>query len=398
MPVALDVGTDRSALLEDPGYLGVRQRRLSGAPYLEFVDRFVGAVKARWPNAIIQWEDLSKETAFTVLDRYRHEVPSFNDDIQGTGAVALAGVLSACKLKREAIIDQRFVIYGAGAGGIGVASVIRQGLVAAGLSDRDALARIFVLDSKGLLVKSRSLEGYKQPFAQPDAVLASWRCRNPIPSLVETIENSGAGILLGLSGQPGTFTEDAVLALLANTARPVIFPLSNPTTSCEAQPCDLLRWSNGAAIVATGSPFEDVEWGGVTYPIGQGNNAFIFPGLGQGAIIARASCITDGMVLAAAEALADYTERHFLEHGLVYPPVDDLREASVHVTARVIEQAIASGVAEERALPRGDLTSFVRAHFWRAAYLPFIRAGQKPRRDSARLASIPSLPAAQPAE
>lgn len=398
MPVALDVGTDRVDLIEDPGYLGVRQRRLEGAPYLEFVDRFVSAVKARWPSAIIQWEDLSKETAFTVLDRYRSDVPSFNDDIQGTGAVALAGVLSACKLKREAITSQRFVIYGAGAGGVGVASVIRQGLVAAGLSDAEALERIYVLDSKGLLLQSRSLESYKQPFARPDSLLENWRYGGPIPNLVETIQNSGAGILLGLSGQPGTFTEEAVLALLENTPRPVIFPLSNPTTSCEATPPDLLRWSNGTAIVATGSPFEDVEWGGVTYPIGQGNNAFIFPGLGQGAIIARATSVTDGMVLAAAQALADYTEQHFLAQGLVYPPVDYLREASVHVTARVIEQAVASGVAREPALPSGDLTEHVRARFWMPKYLPFVRAGQKPRRDSTRLASVPNLSAVQPAK
>jgi malate dehydrogenase (oxaloacetate-decarboxylating) len=388
MPVALDVGTDRMDLILDPTYLGVRQRRLTGEPYLEFVDQFVEAVRARWPRAVIQWEDLAKETAFTVLERFRDVVPSFNDDIQGTGAVALAGVISACHLKGEKLSDQRMIVYGAGAGGVGVALALRDGLMREGLSAAEATERLFVLDSKGLLTESRPMESYKRQFAQPDARLGGWKCAGRVPTLLETIENSGAGVLLGLSGQPGTFTADIVRAVAANTPRPVIYPLSNPTASCEAQPSDILSWTNGAAIVATGSPFADVERDGARYPIGQGNNAFIFPGLGFGAILCGATKITDGMVSAAAYALADYTVKRYVPEGLVYPPIDDLRETSVRVTAAVIAQAVTDGVAGSSAVPDTDVEEYVRAQFWRPRYLPFVRAPSVERRGTARTPSV----------
>ena len=388
MPVALDVGTDRMDLILDPTYLGVRQRRLTGEPYLEFVDQFVEAVRARWPRAVIQWEDLAKETAFTVLERFRDVVPSFNDDIQGTGAVALAGVISACHLKGEKLSDQRMIVYGAGAGGVGVALALRDGLMREGLSAAEATERLFVLDSKGLLTESRPMEAYKRQFAQPDSRLSGWKCAGRVPTLLETIENSGAGVLLGLSGQPGTFTADIVRAVAANTPRPVIYPLSNPTASCEAQPSDILAWTNGSAIVATGSPFGDVELDGERYPIGQGNNAFIFPGLGFGAILCGATKITDGMVSAAATALADYTVKRYVPEGLVYPPIDDLRETSVRVTAAVIAQAVADGVAGSPAVPEADIEEYVRAQFWRPRYLPFVRAPSIERRGTARTPSV----------
>jgi malate dehydrogenase (oxaloacetate-decarboxylating) len=392
MPVALDVGTDRMDLILDPTYLGVRQRRLTGEPYLEFVDQFVEAVRARWPRAVIQWEDLAKETAFTVLERFRDVVPSFNDDIQGTGAVALAGVISACHLKGEKLSDQRMIVYGAGAGGVGVALALRDGLMREGLSADEATERLFVLDSKGLLTESRPMESYKRQFAQPDARLSGWKCAGRVPTLLETIENSGAGVLLGLSGQPGTFTADIARAVAANTPRPVIYPLSNPTASCEAQPSDILSWTNGAAIVATGSPFADVELDGERYPIGQGNNAFVFPGLGFGAILCGATKITDGMVSAAAYALADYTVKRYVPDGLVYPPIDDLRETSVRVTAAVIAQAVADGVASSPAGPETDIEEYVRAQFWRPRYLPFVRAPSIERRGTARTPSVVPSP------
>jgi malate dehydrogenase (oxaloacetate-decarboxylating) len=387
MPVALDVGTDRTDLVADPAYLGVRQRRMVGESYLEFVDQFVAAVRARWPFALIQWEDLSKETAFTVLERFRDVVPSFNDDIQGTGAVALAGVISACKLKGERLADQRFIVYGAGAGGVGVALAIYEGLLREGLDEAAATARIFVLDSKGLLIDSRSMEAYKRRFAQPDAVVKAWNCAGKVPTLLETIRGSGTTVLLGLSGQPGTFTREVIEAVAANTRQPIIYPLSNPTSSCEADPVDILRWTDGKAIVATGSPFAPVEYEGESHPIGQGNNAFIFPGLGFGAILSRASRITDAMVLAASYALADYTAERYVPQGLVYPPIDDLREASVRVAARVMEQAVRDGVATET-VPAGNLEDFVRSRFWRPAYLPFVRAPFVERRGTARPASV----------
>ncbi|MEM7436154.1 MAG: NAD-dependent malic enzyme [Myxococcota bacterium] len=372
MPVALDVGTDRMDLINDENYLGVRQKRLQGESYYKFLDNFVDAVWTRWPDAVIQWEDLSKEAAFSVLERYRERGPSFNDDIQGTGAVALAGILAACHLRKESLADEVFVIHGAGAGGIGVAWAIREGLVRAGLSREAASERVYVLDSRGLLLRDRQMEPYKRSFSRDREEIAGWEFAGDAPDLCETIRNAKATVLLGLSGRPGAFDEEVVRAMADNHKWPIIFPLSNPTSSAEAEPVDIFRWTDGQAIVATGSPFEPVRMGGVTHPIGQGNNAFIFPGLGFGAILSDARVITDTMVLAASQALADYTVEKYVDGGLIYPPVSDLQETSIRVATRVCEQAIEDGVARRENIPK-DVESFVRERFWRANYLPFVR-------------------------
>ncbi len=372
LPVELDVGTDREDLLKDPLYLGVRHKRLRGEAYFQFLDRFVEAVKRRYPKALIQWEDFAKETAFAVLERYRKVVPSFNDDIQGTGAVALAGVLSACRLKGERLRDQTVVVYGAGAGGIGVAWALLEGMKREGLSEEEAKARVLVLDSKGLLVEGRAMEAYKRPFAQRAERIAGWAFSGPYPNLLETIRNARATVLLGLSGQGGSFTEPVARAMLENAERPVIFPLSNPTSASEALPDDLIYWTEGRALVAAGSPFPPVGYKGRVIPIGQGNNAFIFPGLGLGAVLARAREVTDGMVLEAAYALHEYTQAHFPD--LLYPPVGRLREVSPYVAARVMAKALEEGVAEEeriQGLSLEGLLEFVRGRFWEPRYLPY---------------------------
>lgn len=373
LPVALDVGTERTDLINDPFYLGVRQRRLRGAAYFEFVDKFVAAVRGRYPRAVIQWEDLAKDAAFAVLERYRTLLPSFNDDIQGTGAVALAGLANACRLKGERLRDQRVVIYGAGAGGCGVAWAIRQGMMRDGLADAEAGARVLVLDSKGLLTSDRSMEPYKKAYAQDPGRLREWKMAGPIPTLLETIENARATALLGLSGQPRAFGEPVVRAMAALSERPIIFPLSNPTSSCEALPEEIIEWTDGRAIVATGSPFAPVPYKGKTHVVGQGNNAFIFPGLGFGAILSEAREITDGMVLAAALALADYTVEKHLGNGDIYPPVDELNEVSIRVATRVIEQAFDDGVAQSKKLTRAQADEYVRARFWKPRYMPIVR-------------------------
>jgi len=372
MPVALDVGTERMDLINDPNYLGVRQKRLRGEDYTKFLDCFVDAVWARWPDAVIQWEDLSKEAAFAVLERYRDRGPSFNDDIQGTGAVALAGILAACHLRDESLADEVVVIHGAGAGGIGVAWAIREGLVRAGLSRQDAARRVFVLDSRGLLLTDRNMEEYKRDFARPRSDLDGWKFEGEVPDLVDTIRNAKATVLLGLSGRPGAFDEEIVRAMADNHKWPIIFPLSNPTSSAEAKPEDIFRWTDGQAIVATGSPFDPVRMGGVTHPIGQGNNAFIFPGLGFGAILSDAKAITDGMVLASSQALADFTIERYVDGGLIYPPVSDLQETSIRVATRVCQQAVEDGVARRQNIPE-DIEAFVRERFWHPVYLPFVR-------------------------
>jgi malate dehydrogenase (oxaloacetate-decarboxylating) len=372
MPVALDVGTERMDLINSNNYLGVRQKRLRGEDYYKFLDRFVDAVWSRWPDAVIQWEDLSKTAAFSVLERYRDRGPSFNDDIQGTGAVALAGILAACHLREESLADETVVIHGAGAGGIGVAWAIREGLVRAGLSREGAAECVFVLDSRGLLLRDRSMEQYKLGFARDPADVAGWEIEGDIPDLIETIRNAKATVLIGLSGRPGAFDEEVVRAMAENHKWPIIFPLSNPTTSAEATPEDIFRWTDGQAIVATGSPFEPVRMGGVTHPIGQGNNAFIFPGLGFGAILSDAKTITDGMVLEASQALADYTIEKYVEGGLIYPPVRDLQETSIRVATRVCQRAIEDNVARRENFP-ADIEAFVRERFWHPVYLPFVR-------------------------
>jgi malate dehydrogenase (oxaloacetate-decarboxylating) len=372
LPIGLDVGTDRQDLLDSPAYLGLRQKRLRGAEYLALTDQVVEAIRARWPRALVQWEDLSKDTAFDVLDRYRKRLPSFNDDIQGTGAVALAGLVGACTLRGRKLRDEVVVVYGAGAGGAGVAWAVQQGMVREGLSLDDARARVFVLDSKGLLVEGRAMEEYKRAYAQPRARMAGWG--DGRLDLTQTIEKSKATVLLGLSGQPHTFDERMVRAMCAHVERPVVFPLSNPTSACEATPEDLLAWSRGRAIVATGSPFPPVRVGDRNQAIGQGNNAFIFPGLGFGAILAEASEITDGMVLVASYALAEYVAAKYLSQGLIYPPVEEMSEVAKRVATRVLQQAFDDGVAGTKKTTREGAEAYVRAKFWRAAYLPFVKA------------------------
>jgi len=376
-PVGLDVGTERTDLLEDPAYLGVRQRRLKGEEYLAFFDRFVAGVKSRWPKAIIQWEDLAKESAFSVLERYRKVHPSFNDDIQGTGAVTLAGVLEAVRRKPTKFTDERILVYGAGAGGIGVTWALWMGLQREGLSAEEAASRIFVLDSKGLLTDDRPCEDYKKPFAQTRARLENWKFAGQNPNLLETIENARITTLVGLSGQAGSFDEAIVKAVAKNTETPIVFALSNPTSICEANPADVVRWTDGKAMVATGSPFPNVDHNGKSIPVGQGNNAFIFPGLGFGAILADAKEITDGMVLEAAYALADYVAQHHAQSDALYPPVDELRAVSLEVAARVLLQAQKDGVAQSPALTLTGARKLVAEKAWKAEYLPVVKAEKR---------------------
>lgn len=373
LPIGLDVGTNRSDLLDDPLYLGVRHERLVGQEYEDFMERFVTAFQRHFPGALLQWEDFSKQKAFTILDRYRERLPSFNDDIQGTGAVVVAGLLAAARKTRKALSEEVVLVHGAGAGGIGVARQIKAGMVRQGLSEAEAAARIFVVDSRGLLVEGRKgLEPYKLGMLQPAARLAGWKIAGEIPTILETIKNAGVTVLIGLSGQAAAFDEEIVSAVQANAATPIVFALSNPTDFSEAVPSDVLKWTNGKAIVATGSPFADVEFGGVTRRIGQGNNAFIFPGLGLGALVSGARVITDGMLAAAAEALAAYTDSLDIALGAVYPKVSVMRRASRHVAQAVVAQAVADGVASRP--PAGDIEAAVLDAMWEPRYLPIRRA------------------------
>lgn len=371
LPVELDVGTNRGSLREDPDYLGSDRARLTGKPYRNFIDEFVAAVRQRYPKVVIQWEDFAKDSAFAVLERYRNVVPSFNDDIQGTGAMALAGVLSACRIKGENLTDQRILISGAGAGGIGVASALLQGMRNAGLDAEEALQRIVVLDSRGVLSSERELEAYKQPFAQDPTWLAELGITAG-SSLEEVVTATGTTALIGLSGQGGQFSRSVVDAVMANSERPIIFPLSNPTDNTEVLPQDALAWTDGKALVAAGSPFAPVEHGGRSHQIAQGNNAFVFPGIGFGSVLSRAQTITDNMILASALALADYTASRHPER--IYPPVTELRAVSIEVAARVMATSVSDGVAGEFGIYELDehaMVQFVRERFWQPEYLSY---------------------------
>ncbi|WP_367155384.1 NAD-dependent malic enzyme [Methylomonas sp. HYX-M1] len=371
LPVNLDVGTNSEELLNAPDYLGTRNKRLSGEAYLQVVDRFVAAVRQQWPKAVIQWEDFAKNVAFEVLERYRDSIPCINDDIQGTGAVALAGLINACRKKGETLGEQTVVIAGAGAGGIGVASVIRDGLIRAGLSEADAKRKIYVIDAHGLVATNAPHDAYKLPLARSPACFQDWGMGERNPSLLDVVRHAKPSVLIGLSGVAGLFDETLIRTMAKHHSQPIVFPLSNPNANCEAVPADIYRWTEGRAIVATGSPFGEVEWQGQPRPVGQGNNAFIFPGLGFAAVLGECRRISDAMVLESAYALADYTAEHWLEQGLIYPPIADLREVSLLVAERVLAQALADGSATRSDLAELDLAAFIRAQQWQAQYLPF---------------------------
>jgi malate dehydrogenase (oxaloacetate-decarboxylating) len=347
LPISLDVGTDNQELLDDPWYLGWREKRLRGDAYLAIVDEFVDAARKVFPDVVIQWEDFHKDIAFGVLDRHRNDLPSFNDDIQGTGAVAAAAMHAACRISGEDFRDSRTVVYGAGAAGIGIARQIRRQLQQEGV-EGEALARaIITLDSRGVVSDDREgLDKYKSEF--------SWRvewldeiglAKEDRADLARVVAAYKGNVIIGTSGQAGSFTEDVVRAMAANSEHPVILPMSNPTDITEATPADIMKWTDGKALVATGSPFDPVEVNGETRRIGQANNVFVFPGIGLGAIVSGATEITGAMIGASSTALAHALEDHVIADRCLMPQVDELWDVCGIVGLAVAKQAIADGVA-----------------------------------------------------
>jgi malic enzyme len=377
LPVTLDVGTNNEALLKDPLYLGLRRERLRGEPYLEFMDKFVAGIKKRWPKAILQWEDLSKQTAFTVLHRYRETIQSFNDDIQGTGAMVLAGILAALTITGQKFTDLRFVVHGAGASGIGISTQLFTALRQAGLNEAEAKGRFCTLDSQGVVFSDRpGLEPYKKAFALDPQVRASWGfAKDQKIGLLDAVKHHRCSVLIGTSGHRGEFTEPVIAEMLNHTERPIVFALSNPTTNTEADPADVYRWSQGRAIVATGSPFPDVSYNGKTFKVGQANNAFMFPGIGLGALVSGARIITDEMLTAGAMALRGYINDDLLRLNCLYPPVSSLRDVSRLVAIAVAEEAYRNGVATTRR-PK-DLAKAVSDRMWWPVYLPYVPGKRK---------------------
>ena len=370
LPIMLDVGTDNEERLADPLYLGLRRKRVRGEEYQAFIDEFVGAVKSVFPDVVLQWEDFLKGNAIKQLQRFRDQLCTFNDDIQGTAAVVVAGLLAALRITRKPIKDQRVVIAGAGASAQGIAALIVSAFVEEGMAKEEAVRRIYTTDSKGLVTQGRTnLEDFKQTYARPLDEVAAFKCRDrAFITLAETIRNVKPTILIGTSGTPGTFTQEVVEAMAEVNDRPIIFPLSNPTSKSECTPEQAITWSRGTAIVATGSPFAPVTRDGRKHRIGQCNNAFVFPGVGLGLTVSRARRVTDGMFLDAAKALAAQVSSQDLEEWAVYPQLTRIRECSHAVACATIRRAVQEGHADPEILE--NLEDNVRRAMWYPEYLP----------------------------
>ncbi|GAB6462801.1 oxaloacetate-decarboxylating malate dehydrogenase [Bacillus cereus] len=366
LPVILDVGTNREELLDNPFYIGNRHPRITGEAYDEFIDTFVQAVNKQFPKALLHWEDFSSRNARKILDKYRHDICTFNDDIQGTGAVSLAAVLSAVKASGVPLSEHRVVVFGAGTAGIGIADQVRDAMVRVGVSEEESYKRFWCIDRNGLVTDNmEDLLDFQIPYARKAAEVSEWK-QNGVIGLAEVVKHVKPTILIGTSTVAGAFKEEIIKDMASHVERPIILPMSNPTPLAEAKPADLIEWTEGRALVATGSPFEPVTYNGVTYVIGQSNNALIFPGLGLGTIVVRASVMTDGMFAAAAEAVASMVDTS--QPGApILPEVEELRNISEMVAIEVAKVAVAEGVAREN-LSDNDIKIAVKEAIWEPEY------------------------------
>ncbi|MHB0800743.1 oxaloacetate-decarboxylating malate dehydrogenase [Bacillus thuringiensis] len=376
LPVILDVGTNREELLNNPFYIGNRHPRITGEAYDEFIDTFVQAVNKQFPKALLHWEDFSSRNARKILDKYRHDVCTFNDDIQGTGAVSLAAVLSAVKASGVPLSEHRVVVFGAGTAGIGIADQVRDAMVRVGVSEEESYKRFWCIDRNGLVTDNmEDLLDFQIPYARKEAEVSEWK-ENDVIGLAEVVKHVKPTILIGTSTVAGAFKEEIIKEMASHVERPIILPMSNPTPLAEAKPADLIEWTEGRALVATGSPFEPVTYNGVTYVIGQSNNALIFPGLGLGTIVVRASVMTDGMFAAAAEAVASMVDTS--QPGApILPEVEELRNISEMVAIEVAKVAVAEGVARVN-LSDNDIKMAVQEAMWKPEYRQ-IKAVEKVR-------------------
>jgi malic enzyme len=346
LPISLDVGTDNETLLNDDMYVGWRQPRLRGEEYYSLVDEFVDAIQRRWPKVLLQWEDFKKANAFTLLDRYRHTLPSFNDDIQGTGCVVMAGILAACRVTGTKLADQRILLAGSGAAGTGIARHLRHELESDGVSGEELYRAVVPFDVAGVVTLDQIEMDAQKDTAWP-AELAHRLGLDSESSLLDVVKAVHPTVLIGTTGQPGLFSEEIVREMATHVDRPVIMALSNPTSKTEALPEDVFRWTEGRGLMSTGSPFSPVEYNGQQLHVSQGNNVYIFPGVGLGSIISGAREVTNGMLSAAAHALADLVSEERLEMGVLYPPIGEIRAISRVIGRAVAVEACEQGVGKE---------------------------------------------------
>jgi malate dehydrogenase (oxaloacetate-decarboxylating) len=373
LPIMLDVGTDNPECLADPLYVGWRHERVRGPEYDDFVETFVSAVTERWPRVLLQWEDFAKNNATRMLERYRDRLCTFNDDIQGTAAVATGTLLSAINVTKVPLTEQRVVVLGAGSAGCGIAALLVKAMTDAGLQQRDAAERLFMVDRDGLLVEGMDdIASYQKPFVQNNSAAGAWKLDHPDKvALLDVVRNARPSVLIGVSGQPGAFSERVVRAMAEHTERPVIFPLSNPTSRAEATPEDLENWTDGRVIMGTGSPFPPLMRAGNKFKVDQTNNSYIFPGVGLGSIAVKARRVTDSMFMAAAKALAKLSPARTNPNGNLLPPVIALRDVSATVALAVALQAHNEGLTE--GINPDEIEDLIRANVWTPRYLPYRR-------------------------
>ena len=362
LPLVIDAGTNRQSLLDDPNYLGNRHERVRGDRYYAFIDQFVETAERLFPKLYLHWEDFGRGNAANILNKYKTQIPTFNDDIQGTGIVTLGGVFASMDIAGEKLTDQVYLCYGGGTAGAGIASRVLREMVVDGLSEEEAYKRFFMVDKQGLLFDDMDdLTPEQRPFAKKRSDFAN---ADKLTDLLEVVKTVKPTILVGTSTQPGTFTKEVVEAMCENTERPVIFPLSNPTKLAEATAKDLIEWSNGKAFVATGIPSDDIEYNGVNYVIGQANNALIYPGLGLGMLASEASLLTDEMIGAAAHALSGIVD--ITKPGApVLPPFKYVAEVSLKVATAVAKKAQEQGLARAS---EQDMEKAVREFRWTPKY------------------------------
>jgi malate dehydrogenase (oxaloacetate-decarboxylating) len=374
LPVALDVGTNNKTLLNDPYYMGMRHPRIEKAEYDAFVDNFINAAQKRWPGVLIQFEDFAQPNAMPILQRHRENVCCFNDDIQGTAAVTLGTLLSACRKKGESLSNQKVIFVGSGSAGCGIAELIINAMVIEGLTDSQARARVFMVDRIGLLTQGMTdLLDFQERLVQLSYALKEWKLTSgsAYANLMDVISNTQASILIGVSGKPGLFTEEVIRQMLASCPRPIILPLSNPSQHVEAHPQDVVTWTDGKAIVATGSPFEEVEHNGKPFEISQCNNSYVFPGVGLGVISCKAKLVSDEMLMVASTTLAELSPGQEDQSSAVLPPLTALPQISRKIAFKVAKAAIAQDLARE--MTDDELLASIKRNFWTPAYREYRR-------------------------
>ncbi|HEY3910038.1 MAG TPA: NAD-dependent malic enzyme [Stellaceae bacterium] len=376
LPIMLDVGTDNQERLTDPLYLGWRHERVRGAEYDDFVEAVVAAITRRWPHVLLQWEDFAKANATRLLERYRGRLCTFNDDVQGTAAVAAGTLLSAINVTGVPLTEQRIAVLGAGSAGCGIAGLLLKMMVEAGLPEKPAAGRFYMIDRDGLLVDGmNAIEPFQQPFLQPRAAVENWALDHPDKiALLDVVTNAKPTVLIGVSGQPGAFSEAAVRVMARNNRRPVIFPLSNPTSRSEATPEDIEEWSEGRAVIGTGSPFAPLVRDGIKFKVDQTNNSYIFPGIGLGAVAVKARHVTDTMFMAAAKALAGASPAASNPNDNLLPPVTALREVAFAVALATAIQAHKEGLTQ--GIETDEIEAAIRAKIREPRYQRYEPAGK----------------------